>query len=317
MTDPYQTPAAVESAIRSAAQKAAQNDKSLSTQERIRLEYFHRFLCRIFSETPTDAWLLKGGTALLARVPSARATSDVDLFNRRHSLAAALTELRRLAALDLGDFFRFEYVSHTDSLGGKQQAYTEGIRVSFDVYLGVNKKDRLNVDLVVKAVTTETPETIIPSNVLTLPKLPQCEYRLYPLVDQMADKVCATLSLYNGHPSTRVKDLVDLVVLTLTRTPSMAAALRWLSPEKQLPEGYRSRRPSRYLRTGMPPTEDSPPPSRTARTTSPSHWPRASSMRCWNRCLPGRPRAYGGIPGFAHGFEPAWERNTRSSARHG
>ena len=218
MTDPYRTPAAVESAIRSAAQKAARNDKSLSTQERIRLEYFHRFLCRIFSETPTDAWLLKGGTALLARVPSARATSDVDLFNQRHSLAAALTGLRRLAALDLGDFFRFEYVSHTDSLGGKQQAYTEGIRVSFDVYLGVNKKDRLNVDLVVKAVTTETPETIIPSNVLTLPKLPQCEYRLYPLVDQMADKVCATLSLYNGHPSTRVKDLVDLVVLTLTQT---------------------------------------------------------------------------------------------------
>ena len=218
MTDPYQTPAAVESAIRSAAQKAARNDKSLSTQERIRLEYFHRFLCRIFSETPTDAWLLKGGTALLARVASARATSDVDLFNQRHSLAAALTELRRLAALDLGDFFRFEYVSHTDSLGGKQQAYTEGIRVSFDVYLGVNKKDRLNVDLVVKAVTTETPETIIPSNVLTLPKLPQCEYRLYPLVDQMADKVCATLSLYNGHSSTRVKDLVDLVVLTLTQT---------------------------------------------------------------------------------------------------
>lgn len=100
MTDPYQAPAAVESAIRSAAQKAARNDKSLSVQERIRLEYFHRFLCRIFSKTPTDAWLLKGGTALLARVASARATSDVDLFNRRHSLAAALTELRRLAALD-------------------------------------------------------------------------------------------------------------------------------------------------------------------------------------------------------------------------
>ena len=218
MTDPYQTPAAVESAIRSAAQKAARNERSLSTQERIRLEYFHRFLCRIFSETPTDAWLLKGGTALLARVPSARATSDVDLFNRRHSLAAALTELRRPAALDLGDFFRFEYVSHTDSLGGRQQAYTEGVRVSFDVYLGVNKKGRLNVDLVVKAVVTDTLETIIPSNVLPLPKLPQCEHRLYPLVDQMADKVCATLSFYNGHPSTRVKDLVDLVVLALTQT---------------------------------------------------------------------------------------------------
>lgn len=42
MTDPYQAPAAVESTIRSVAQKAARNDKSLSAQERIRLEYFHR-----------------------------------------------------------------------------------------------------------------------------------------------------------------------------------------------------------------------------------------------------------------------------------
>ena len=128
-----------------------------------------------------------------------------------------LTGLRRLAALDLGDFFRFEYASHTDSLGGRQQAYTEGVRVNFDVYLGVNKKDRLSVALVVKAVVTDTPETIIPSNLLPLPKLPQCKYRMYPLVDQMADKVCATLSVYNGYPSTRVKDLVDLVVLTLTQ----------------------------------------------------------------------------------------------------
>ena len=60
-----------------------------------------------------------------------------------------------------------------------------------------------------------------------------------------------------------------------------------------------------------------PPPSRTARTTSPSHWPRASSMRCWNRCWLGRPRACGGIPRFAHGFEPAWGGGTRGSARRG
>ena len=89
MTDPYRTPAAVESAIRSAARKAARNDASLTAQECIRLEYFHRFLCRIFSETSNDAWLLKGGTALLARVTSARATRDVDLFNRRYPLTAA------------------------------------------------------------------------------------------------------------------------------------------------------------------------------------------------------------------------------------
>ena len=43
------------------------------------------------------------------------------------------------------------------------------------------------------------------------------EYRLYPLVDQIADKVCATADSYNGRPSSREKDLVDLVVIAVTQ----------------------------------------------------------------------------------------------------
>lgn len=113
-----------------------------------------------------------------------------------------------------------------------------------------------------------------------------------------------------------VKDLVDLVVLILTQTIDggrLEVVITREAASRGLP---------------LPETFTAPPdwdasyrrlasPSRTARTTSPSHWPRTSSMSCWNRCWPGRPKAYGGIPGFAHGFEPAWERNTRSSARHG
>ena len=43
-------------------------------------------------------------------------------------------------------------------------------------------------------------------------------YRLYPVADQVADKVCATIADYSGRPSSREKDLVDLVVIAVTQT---------------------------------------------------------------------------------------------------
>lgn len=36
------------------------------------------------------------------------------------------------------------------------------------------------------------------------------------MVDQIADKVCATMHRYDDRPSSREKDLVDLVVLAVT-----------------------------------------------------------------------------------------------------
>src|SRR3546814_16056440 len=45
-------------------------------------------------------------------------------------------------------------------------------------------------------------------------------YRLFPVVDQIADKVCATMrtDYPGGRRSSRVKDLVDLVVLAQTQS---------------------------------------------------------------------------------------------------
>lgn len=88
--DGYASPGAVESAISAAARKASNTDPSLTIQERIRLEYFHRFLSRVFSEENDSNWMLKGGAGMLARVASARTTTDVDVFRRSASLDAAL-----------------------------------------------------------------------------------------------------------------------------------------------------------------------------------------------------------------------------------
>lgn len=140
--EPYSTPRGVENAIKDAAKKAAAADPSLDVNERIQLEYFNRFLSRVFSEAEDSEWVLKGGTGMLARVPSTRATRDIDLYRRGFTLAQALDDLIRLATVDLGDHFRFQYVSHAESIGNDIQPYTEGCQVRFEIFIGLSTRAR-------------------------------------------------------------------------------------------------------------------------------------------------------------------------------
>lgn len=231
MIEAYATPAAVEAAIKTAAQKAAALDPSLSVNERIRLESFNRFLSRVFIDGDNTPWLLKGGTSMLARIPSTRATLDIDLYHRNSDLDRSLNELRRLIRADLGDHFLFEYAGHAQSLGGEQQPYAEAYRVKFSVYIGAQPKGFLHVDLAIGVGITAPATTTHPANALDLPRLVSNPYRLYPTVDQIADKVCATHQTYNGRGSTREKDLVDLVVLALTQDIDGAALTTALQAE--------------------------------------------------------------------------------------
>lgn len=212
----YLTAAGVESAIKEAAKRAALTDPSLDVNKRIQLEYFNRFLSRVFSEHNESPWVLKGGTGMLARVPSTRATRDIDLYRRDTTLAQALEDLIGLAGIDLGDHFRFEYVTHTESIGTDTQPYTEGYRVKFNVFIGVSAKGQLHVDLAIGAGITDEVTTTKPANALELPRLVSHLYRLYPVVDQIADKVCAAMTVFNERAPSREKDLVDLVVFATT-----------------------------------------------------------------------------------------------------
>ena len=56
---------------------------------------YDRLLCRVFSTDP-ERWVLKGATAMLARLEGrARHTLDVDLYRRDGSLTDAERALRR------------------------------------------------------------------------------------------------------------------------------------------------------------------------------------------------------------------------------
>lgn len=153
--EPYGTARGVEIAIKNAARAAAAADPSLDTNKRIQLEYFNRFLSRIFSEGDESEWVLKGGTSILARVPSTRSTKDIDLYREEFGVERALEDLRRLATIDLGDHFRFEYVGHETSIGADRQPYTDGYRVTFNIFIGVANKGSLHIDLAVGAGMTD------------------------------------------------------------------------------------------------------------------------------------------------------------------
>lgn len=211
----YPTSKGVERAIKHAARTQAETI-GRSVKMLVDEEVHRRFLSRVFSEGEESQWILKGGAGMLARVPTARATTDLDLFQEGYSLDQALEDLRRLAAVDLGDHFLFEFRMSQPILQGEQNPYAEGCRVTFDVYLGVTPRGPLHVDLVSSKGIVGPVEMEVPKNALVLPRLTSHPYRVIPLVDQVADKVCATMQLYNGLQSSRTKDLVDLVVVART-----------------------------------------------------------------------------------------------------
>lgn len=188
----------------------------------IREYVMSRFLARVFHD-PAGPWVLKGGTATLMRVRDARATKDVDLFARLGDLDAAVAALLRAVKVDLGDHFRFQPVGRpTATLTG--QADTRGVTLAFEVYVGAAQKNRLNVDLVTGSLMTTEPDTLTVET-LTVGSVVNPTVRVYPVVDHIADKLCATQARYgvNGErPSSRVKDLVDLVVFA--RTSSLDGA---------------------------------------------------------------------------------------------
>ncbi|WP_104170641.1 nucleotidyl transferase AbiEii/AbiGii toxin family protein [Cryobacterium sp. M23] len=217
VSDPYPDGRAVLSAIREKARAAHRSGVGSSVQSLIELAAFDRFLCRVFSQDGCP-FALKGGTSMLARLPQSRSTTDVDLETAEMSIDAAIAQLASAASIDLGDHFEFRYVSHRDT-GGPNQPELHAAAITFSVTVrGAGTRNPLRVDLAIHTRTPAAPLNILtPAFRLDMSRLgPAVAYQAIAVEDQIADKVCATLSTYGGQTSTRTKDLVDLAILTKT-----------------------------------------------------------------------------------------------------
>lgn len=167
---------------------------------------------------PEAPWVLKGGTAVLARVNDARHSKDVDLLRSLGDIDDALEALRAAVTVDLFDHFRF-VVGNVRAQGGTdQQPDVAGYKVQIDAYCGPRRNESFKVDLVTGSLMTTDPEVVRSRLALEMPGLQPPSVRAYPVVDHIADKVAATESVYaDGNLSTRPRDLVDLVVFARTQ----------------------------------------------------------------------------------------------------
>lgn len=217
---------AMKEAAKKASREAGPNARAATVDAQIRQARFDRFLSRVFAEGEASKWMLKGGMSMLARVPQARTTKDMDLAaEHAGDLAEAEAALVRAVDVDLGDHLTFRLLRSTPTGLGENQPGVLTRRYVFScidtggVVGGEREIDQVKVDLVVGPAPVGRPEVVEPANRLHLRRrLVTHPYRLYPVADQIADKVCATMDTnYPTGASSRVKDLVDLVVLARTQ----------------------------------------------------------------------------------------------------
>lgn len=200
----YKTPAALEMAVRDAARRSP-----LDTSRAVDGFYFHRLLCRVFAD-PNSPFVLKGGQSMLARTVDARATRDIDLLVEGGDIDGALAELKTLAATDFGDLVSFEFSGASPIKANDD--YRSGLSVTFTALLGARRVRDVSIDLVVDEIPCGHVDVLTPADRIEVAGVPVCDYRVYPPERSLADKLLAMLEVHDGRPSSRVKDLVDILV---------------------------------------------------------------------------------------------------------
>ncbi len=223
----YESPRAFRRALTDKLKAVAQDGKWSLSQLQRQIAY-DRLLERLYAVD--EGWIVKGATALLARDLGVRASIDVDVF-RAAALEVSERELRQAAALDLGDWFVFE-LDPAQAVGDS----AAGLRLPVGAFVGSTEWARFHVDLVGSEVTmTGAPEEMPALARVTMPDLEQRGYRVYPLVDHVAEKIAATFGRYGKAraPSTRYKDLVDLVAIASAASVAADAQLTALRSEAE------------------------------------------------------------------------------------
>lgn len=228
--DRYSTPASFRRALTDRLKLAARESRWTVPQLQRQVAY-DRLLERLYL---VDAgWIVKGATALLARDLGVRGTLDIDLY-RQAAREVAEADLRRAAAADVGDWFRFE-------IGADSVLGNAGLRLPVKSVIGATTWTGFHVDLVGSGVRmTGQPEDVPPLARGAIPEVSQHGYKAYPLIDHVADKVAATYERYGETrmPSTRYRDLVDLIsIVTGTSVPAegQRAALMSEFQRRRLP----------------------------------------------------------------------------------
>jgi hypothetical protein len=184
---------------------------------------FDRLLARLFQVGPPLAlpWVLKGGYAMELRIKSARTTKDIDLTMRGVSNSGdkknldMLEKLQEAAAFSGDDFFVYtigEPISDLDAAPYGGARFPVEARVDGRVFVG------FHLDVGIGDAVMEPLEVIAGRDWLGFADIASPSLYMIPREQQFAEKLHAYTLPRQGSANTRVRDLVDMVLLIQSAT---------------------------------------------------------------------------------------------------
>lgn len=192
------------------------NESAGSDSYPLRRRLAYQRILRRLGDDPDGGWVLKGGYLLEARLFSrSRATKDLDLAMREVEDGADMSSVLRVALARDPDNDHFDFTIATPTPLAMDGRGSRGWRVSVDALLDGRSFARLRIDVVelldelagaVELVTVPVP---VPAAGLADAHIPAVD-----IAQHAAEKFHALSRVFpDGRVNTRVKDLVDIVLM--------------------------------------------------------------------------------------------------------
>jgi hypothetical protein len=209
----YKIAAAFRTALEDRLAKAAIAE-NVDLQRLRRQVAFDRLLARLGS-APNSPWILKGGYAMELRFQKARTTKDLDFTLRldikvAHVCSEVLDLVQAAAASDLGDFFIYRIGESTTDLDGAPYG---GARYPVEAILADRTFSRFHLDVGVGDIVMEPADIFRSRDWLGFAGIPPAIIIAISKEQQFAEKIHAYTLPRTQNENSRVRDLVDLVLL--------------------------------------------------------------------------------------------------------
>jgi predicted nucleotidyltransferase component of viral defense system len=208
----YASARAFEAALSAVLRRRTPSRANSEFQRLRRSVAFDRLLARL-TRVDSDNWLLKGGVALEYRMPAeARATTDIDL-SARGDVSIFVKSLTDATETDLGDYFEFVFTREPfRPIDDLPTTY----RFSLEARLNARRFERLTLDVGFADPWLGIAEQLAAPDLLSFAGIEPITVKAIPIAQHLAEKVHAYTREY-GRENTRVKDLVDIVLLSSHR----------------------------------------------------------------------------------------------------
>jgi hypothetical protein len=215
----YKTAEALRTALETRLQDMARS-RGADIQRLRRRVAFDRLLARLFTAEPLERfpWFLKGGYAMELRMRQARTTKDIDLTITASGQAGGVVEeaervrglLQQASSVNLPDGFIFFIGESVLELNAPPEG---GSRYPARATMAGRTFARFHVDVGIGDDTLDPVDRIEGDGWFDFAGLPRPEFRMISREQQFSEKIHAYTLPRVERENSRVKDLVDLLLL--------------------------------------------------------------------------------------------------------